>query len=178
MIEFLPDMSPEKRDELLVLAHQGGKTLMGMINDLLDISKMEAGEMELNCGPVSAEELIEISVHQVKNQIADRDLILQQSIAPDLPILWCDASKISRVLVNLLGNAIKFTSRESTISLAAQKGEGAHENTVQFSVSDTGEGIPREAFGRIFEKFGQVETRKTGRKIVHRTGSNFLQNDR
>ena len=175
MIEFLPEMTPDKRDELLALAHQGGKTLMGMINDLLDISKMEAGAMNLNCGPVTAHELIEISVHQLKALLTDRALTLQQFIAPDLPKLWCDAPKISRVLVNLLGNAIKFTPREGMITLAAQKGSGQHENFVQFSVCDTGEGIPREAFARIFEKFGQVENRKAGRKMSSGLGLTFCK---
>lgn len=175
MIDFLPNMAPAQRDELLALAHLGGQTLMGMINDLLDISKMEAGEMELKCGPVSADELIGISVHQIKTLLADRALTLCQSIAPDLPFLWCDAPKISRVLVNLLSNAIKFTARESIITLAARRGEGQHENSVQFSVSDTGEGIPHEAFARIFEKFGQVESRKSGHKMSTGLGLTFCK---
>ncbi len=175
MIEFLPDISADQRDELLALAHQGGKTLMGMINDLLDISKMEAGGMDLNYVPVNAHELIEISIHQLKALLADCALSLQHTIAPDLPKFWCDASKISRVLVNLLGNAIKFSPRESIITIEAKRGKGEHENTIQFSVSDIGEGIPHEAFGRIFEKFGQVESRKAGRKMSTGLGLTFCK---
>ncbi|HEY0075573.1 MAG TPA: response regulator [Abditibacteriaceae bacterium] len=171
MIEFLPGISPDQRDELIAMAHQGGKTLMGMINDLLDISKMEAGEIQLQCGPVRVGELVEISVHQIKTLLLDRNLQFEQSIAEDLPILWCDASKISRVIVNLLGNAIKFTPTGGQISLTTQ----LIGDSVQFSISDTGEGIPREAFGRIFEKFGQVESRQSGRKMSTGLGLTFCK---
>lgn len=171
MIEFVPGMSPDQRDELIAMAHQGGKTLMGMINDLLDISKMEAGEMQLQCGPVRVEELVEISVHQIKTLLVDRQLSFTQSIAEDLPILWCDAPKISRVIVNLLSNAIKFTLQGGQIALTTEVVDDA----VQFTVSDTGEGIPREAFERIFEKFGQVESRKSGRKMSTGLGLTFCK---
>lgn len=175
MIEFLPDMTPDKRDELLALAHQGGKTLMGMINDLLEISKMESGEMQLNCGPVRPEELIEISVHQIKTLLADRHLVLHERIAPGLPDLWCDAPKISRVLVNLLSNAIKFTPHHGSLTLAAEWSVNPQSEMLQFSVSDTGEGIPAESFDHIFEKFGQVESRKSGRKLSTGLGLTFCK---
>jgi signal transduction histidine kinase len=171
MIEFLPGISPGQRDELIAMAYQGGKTLMGMINDLLDISKMEAGEIQLQCGPVRVGELVEISVHQIKTLLLDRNLQFEQSIAEDLPILWCDASKISRVIVNLLGNAIKFTPKGGQINLTTQ----LIDDSVQFSISDTGEGIPREAFERIFEKFGQVESRQSGRKMSTGLGLTFCK---
>lgn len=171
MIEFLPGISPDQRDELIAMAHQGGKTLMGMINDLLDISKMEAGEIQLQCGPVRTEELVEISVHQIKTLLLDRNLQFEQSIAEDLPILWCDAPKICRVIVNLLSNSIKFTPKGGQINLTTQ----LIGDSVQFSISDTGEGIPREAFGRIFEKFGQVESRQSGRKMSTGLGLTFCK---
>jgi two-component system sensor histidine kinase/response regulator len=171
MIEFLPGIAPDQRDELIAMAHQGGKTLMGMINDLLDIPKMEAGEIQLQCGPVRTEELVEISVHQIKTLLLDRNLQFEQSIAEDLPILWCDAPKICRVIVNLLSNSIKFTPKDGQINLTTQ----LIDDNVQFSISDTGEGIPREAFARIFEKFGQVESRQSGRKMSTGLGLTFCK---
>jgi two-component system, sensor histidine kinase and response regulator len=171
MLELMPTMPPETRGEVIQMAHRGGQTLLGMINDLLDISKMEAGALQLECGPVSATELIEISLHQVKTLLADKDLQLQQSIEADLPLLWADGAKICRVLVNLLGNAIKFTRKQGLISVEARRDGDA----ILFCVSDTGEGIPREAFARIFEKFGQVETRREGRKMSTGLGLTFCK---
>ena len=171
LLEFVPDLPDETRTEIVGMAHRGGKTLLGMINDLLDISKMEAGALQLERGPASAHELIEGALRQTKPLLADRDLHLRQSLAPDLPLLRADGAKIERVLVNLLGNAIKFTPKQGTISIAA----GAIDNAVRFSVNDTGEGIPHEAFARIFEKFGQVETRQTGRRNSTGLGLTFCK---
>lgn len=171
LLEFLPDATPQRRDMLVQMAHNGGQTLLGMINDLLDISKMEAGELQLDCNPISIGELLESATRQVRALLPPRDLQLEQSITPDLPLLWGDAAKLCRVLVNLLSNSIKFSPKGGAIKLIARRiGE-----QVQFSVQDYGEGIPREAFERIFEKFGQIESRKAGRKLSTGLGLAFCK---
>ena len=90
---------------------------------------------------------------------------------PGIPHPTADDDKLRRILVNLLGNALKFTPRGGTITLEA-KPDG---ECLRFGVRDTGEGIPKEAFERIFEKFGQVETRKSGRKMSTGLGLTFCR---
>jgi PAS domain S-box-containing protein len=171
-VEVLGELNDDQR-EFLTMAIQGGETLLGMINDLLDISKMEDGSMKLDYSNPSAEYLVERAVRQVAQLAREKGLTLQTEIAPDLPILWADEDKLRRTLVNLLGNAIKFTPTGGTITVSVRK--SAQEPGIQFSVADTGEGIPREAFERIFEKFGQVETRKAGRKMSTGLGLTFCK---
>lgn len=92
---------------------------------------------------------------------------------PDpLPPLQADGEKLRRTLVNLLGNSITFT-REGSISLSVRLEPDG--DAIRFAVSDTGEGIPREAFGRIFEKFGHVETRQAGCKMSTGLGLKFCK---
>jgi signal transduction histidine kinase len=103
----------------------------------------------------------------------DKKLTLLREIASDLPSFQGDKSKLIRVLVNLLGNAIKFTSTAGTLTVAAKLGED--EEFLLFSVSDTGEGIPKESFSHIFEKFGQVEDRTEGRMMSTGLGLTFCR---
>jgi two-component system sensor histidine kinase/response regulator len=88
-----------------------------------------------------------------------------------LPPFSGDEDKLRRTLVNLLGNAIKFTPFGGTITAAAE----LQEDVLLFSIHDTGEGIPPEAFDRIFDKFGQVENRKAGRKMSTGLGLTFCK---
>ncbi len=144
-----------------------------MINDLLDISKMEDGSLHLEYQRIGPEVLVEQSIQQVTLLGANRGLIVIPALDEHPLELVADADKIRRVLVNLLGNAIKFTPDGGTITLRATY-EVEQKHTL-FSVQDTGEGIPAEAFDRIFEKFGQVETRKAGRKMSSGLGLTFCK---
>lgn len=169
-MEALGEASPDQR-EFLEMATVGGLRLLGMINDLLDISKMESGSLPLEMEPLTAMELVEAAVAQVETLAQEKQLALQSEIASDLPRFFGDRDKLQRILVNLIGNAIKHTPEGGSITLrASQDGDCVH-----LSVMDTGEGIPSEAFGRIFEKFGQVETRKGGRRMSTGLGLTFCK---
>jgi signal transduction histidine kinase len=160
-----------EQQEFLELAEDGGQTLLGMINDLLDISKMESGTLELEYTPVEPAALVEGAVRQVRHLVREKDL--QVETRHDAPAvgLRADEGKLRRVLVNLLGNAIKFTPRGGRIAL-----RGCCEgDRYRFDVEDTGEGIPREAFARIFDKFGQVASRKAGRRMSTGLGLTFCK---
>jgi signal transduction histidine kinase len=156
-------------------ALSGGETLAGMINDLLDISKMEAGEMKLECADFPPAALLERVVCQLRPLARENELELVVEAEPDLPLLRADPEKVRRVMVNLVGNALKFTPREGSVTVRARPRDVDGAPGVLFSVTDTGEGIPKEAFGRIFEKFGQVETRKAGRKASTGLGLTFCK---
>lgn len=170
-LPILGDLSAEQR-EFLELASDGGQTLLGMINDLLDISKMESGTLELERAHLEPETLVTQAVRQVGHLAREKNIELRTDCSAGHSPLCGDGEKLRRVLVNLLGNAIKFTPRGGCITLTAR---GSGVDAWQFSVADSGEGIPREAFEKIFDKFGQVENRKEGRKMSTGLGLTFCK---
>jgi len=170
-LEVMGDLD-EGQTEMVAIAIGGGETLLGMINDLLDVEQMESGSMMLVLCELEAAPLIAEAVSQVASLSGYKSLSIIQS-APDLPRFLGDESKLRRVLVNLLGNAIKFTPTNGTITVGARSSDDGR--AMLFSVSDTGEGIPADAFERIFEKFGQVESRKGGRMMSTGLGLTFCK---
>ncbi len=170
-VPLIGDLNPTQ-SEMLEIATDGGETLLGMINDLLDVEKMEQESVPLALASVSAGALIAQAAAQVTLLAASEDLTLASETAPNLPEFPGDVDKLKRTLVNLMGNAIKFTPRGGTVTVGAYLGI---ENDLLFFVRDTGEGIPADALGRIFEKFGQVETRQAGRKMSTGLGLTFCK---
>ncbi len=171
-LELVGDLNDEQ-NEMLTISLSGGETLLGMINDLLDVEKMESGTMQLEYSDLRPEGLVKGAIAQVASLAESKNLKMVQKIAPDLPPFRGDTGKLTRTLVNLIGNAIKFTPSGGTITIEAHRSED--ETSIVFSVSDTGEGIPEESFERIFEKFGQVETRKAGRMMSTGLGLTFCK---
>ena len=169
-VEMVGELNDEQK-EVFQLSIDGGQQLLGMINDLLDVSKMEDGSMTLDRRPLAISALVQSALRQVAPLAYDKRIALTTDLAPDLPMLDLDENKMTRTLVNLLGNAIKFTPQNGTITVTAHCGKG--ECVVR--VRDTGEGVPPAAFERIFEKFGQVETRKAGHKMSTGLGLTFCK---
>ena len=141
--------------ECLDAAQRSCDLLFNMIQDLLDISKMEDGQLTLNKEPCNLEEIIGASAKEfeVTSLAENKEIVLEMS--PDLPPLNCDRNLLYRTMSNLLINAIKYTGRGGTITVHALVVEGSF----QVRVEDTGQGIPDEYLEKIFEKFGQVESR-------------------
>src|SRR5204862_4006969 len=133
----------EDQREMMRLAIIGGETLLGMINDLLDVEKMESGSMELEYSEVPASDLVASALGQVDLLAASKGLRLITNVAPDLPALRGDEEKLRRTLVNLVGNGIKFTLPGGSVVIEASTGEDRR--TVAFAVADTAEGISAEA---------------------------------
>jgi len=159
--------------EMVEIAISGGHALLGMINDLLDVEKLESGSMQLESDVISFAELAASAVRQVSTLAEGKGLSLACNVVGQLPLLRGDEGKLRRVLVNLLGNAIKFTPSGGTVTVSARSPDGGR--STEFSVQDTGEGIPAESFDRIFEKFGQVETRRGGRTMSTGLGLTFCK---
>jgi two-component system sensor histidine kinase/response regulator len=152
------DALNETQHEIVAIAAASGKTLLGMINDLLDVEKMEAGSAPLHYQELSATVLVAAAIDQVASLAAEGRSVLITEIPSGVPLFPGDANKLSRTLVNLIGNAIKFTpGGKVTITVSHDEQEG-----IRFAVCDTGEGIPPEAFEQIFEKFGQLDSRRVG----------------
>src|SRR5579884_874717 len=150
-------LSPEQR-EYLQLIRTSGDALLVLLNDVLDHAKAEAGRIELDIAPFSMREMIESAVRPLALRAAARNLHLRQSIAADVPD-WVagDCIRLRQVLLNVAGNAIKFTHQGSVeIRVDAQPLEN-NETLVRFAVHDTGIGIPPEKQRMIFEPFRQAD---------------------
>lgn len=174
-MEMLGDLS-EDQTELMNISISGGQILLGMINDLLDISKMEDGSMQIERKSVEIEDLIQRALRQVTSLAQAKSLHLISDIGLGILPVQADADTLLRTLVNLLSNAIKFTPAEGSITLGARfVSRPGRRDSVIFACQDTGEGIPEEAFARIFEKFGQVESRTAGRVMSTGLGLTFCK---
>ena len=152
--------------EVLGISLSGGQTLLDMINDLLDINKMESGALPLDLKTVKPAELIRLALRQVNQLGVAASIKMTTEIEPDLPSITADGDLLLRAIVNLLGNAIRFTPVGGAIKVSACRGNEG--KSVVLAVSDTGEGIPPESCDPIFQKFGRVETGDSGNK--HSTG--------
>jgi signal transduction histidine kinase len=159
--------------EFLDISVQGGQTLLGMVNDLLDLSKLEDGSLKLETADVDVGSVVDQALQQVDALATAKQIALRKALAPGLPTLYADEEKLLRTLVNLLGNALKFTPVGGTVTVSVRPSEA--ERALLFAVTDTGEGIPPEAFERIFEKFGQVENRQAGRRMSTGLGLTFCK---
>ncbi len=148
------DEADDERFRLLENARRSGHVTLGLVGELLDISKLEAGKLTPNFDPVDISQLISDSIDAMRALIEIEDLKVTLDLDADVSVALCDKQLISRVMTNLISNAIKHTPAGGTITLQAHRGQN---DVVVVSVSDTGEGIPPEYRRRIFEKFGQVE---------------------
>ncbi|MEN6546726.1 MAG: nitroreductase family protein [Armatimonadia bacterium] len=156
--------------EFVPVAVEAGQALLGMVNDLLDISKLEAGEMVLDLTEFSVAEVIEASVGSVRGLAEEKRLELSVEVSPADLRLRGDEGNIGRAVTNMLGNAVKYTLEGSVRVQARQEC-----SEVLISVTDTGEGIPSADCERVFEKFGQVATRTAGRKMSTGLGLAFVK---
>ena len=150
---------PGKIGEVLERVQKSGRHLLGLINDVLDLSKIEAGQLELSLSDYSFQDAVQSAVTAVESLANEKGLHLTVDVAPRLPVGRADERRIVQVLLNLLGNAIKFTEQgEVTVRVRMIEGE------FSVSVSDTGPGIPATQFERIFEEFQQVDGSSTRTK--------------
>jgi signal transduction histidine kinase len=147
--------------EFLEIAEQNTDRLIALVNDLLDLSRIESGKLELERERFSIRDAI-LSATQRIRALADRKgLRLEMQVPEGVPPVDADPGKVEQVLVNLLDNAIKFTPEGGQITLRAEAARGDGAATLQVSVSDTGIGIPSECLPRVFEKFYRVDMSST-----------------
>lgn len=145
--------------------YNSGLHLLNMINEILDLSKIEAGKMELQINDLEIGNVVNNAVISASGLIKDKPIEFVTNIEPGLPIIKGDELRISQVLTNLLGNAVKFTEKGSiTIDAALHHGDD-NKDEIFITVADTGIGIAPEDQGKIFQRFSQVDdspTRRTG----------------
>ncbi len=141
-----------KQVELLVAAREDSDRLHGILNNLLDISRIESGKVEMNFRKVSPHTMVFEATEPFQMDFKDRGLLLGTELSDDLPEVWADTARMNHVFANLLSNALRYTPPGGKVSVAAR----ADEEWVYFSVSDTGKGIPSQYLPRIFEQFFHV----------------------
>ena len=155
----------ETEKQYLEAIKTSGKNLLTLINDLLDLSKIEAGKLSLHYEFLDLKKLL-LEIKQIFSlKINQKGLLYFEQIDPTFPAyIYSDESRLRQILINLIGNAIKFT-HEGHINVKVEFERGSRSNTINLKISviDTGIGIPREAFNMIFESFRQhsrMDTRK------------------
>jgi two-component system, NtrC family, sensor histidine kinase KinB len=147
----------DNQTEVLQACRQDCERLDKLMRDLLDLSKIEAGESQPQLAPVRARDLIAGAVKELRPQVEAKDLELHVDLSVDLPSVMIDRTQIERVLTNLVINAIRYT-RHGEIKITASRRDAQ----VAISVCDTGSGIPAEYLPHIFDKFVQVPGVATG----------------
>jgi signal transduction histidine kinase/HPt (histidine-containing phosphotransfer) domain-containing protein/ActR/RegA family two-component response regulator len=150
-------LDPEQR-RFAETVRDSGQALLTILNDILDFSKMEAGKLELVSADFDVGSVIASVTTLMASSARERELTLETMVAPDVPrALSGDAGRLRQVLLNLVGNAIKFTKTGGVRVEVERIAEAGDRATIQFAVSDTGIGIAEEAQPRLFEEFSQVE---------------------
>lgn len=148
----LGDIPPQVKERLGKI-NTHSDNLVGLINDLLDISRIESGRVEMSFGRCRLDSLIE-NVHDLLTpQMREKNIHWETDLDKSMPDMYLDSSQIERVFINLVGNAIKFTPVKGTITISAH----LKDNAMQVQVTDTGIGIPEEDIRRLFDEFYRVE---------------------
>jgi signal transduction histidine kinase len=143
----------EKQAEYIEDILSSGNHLLSLINDVLDLSKVEAGQIELEVAPFSLREAVERGVVMVRERASKSGVALAAEIEPEVQVVTGDERRIRQVLFNLLSNAVKFTPAGGSIDVSAARVDGE----IQLAVADTGPGIAPEDLDRIFQEFQQTQ---------------------
>jgi signal transduction histidine kinase len=142
----------EKQKEYLEDVRGSGTHLLTLINDILDLSKIEAGRVELELSDFSFAEAIDNALTLVRERAARHGITLAADVSPDVGRVTADERKVKQIVVNLLSNAVKFTPEGGWVGITAS----CHDDHVEVAVRDTGIGIAPEDQDRVFEEFQQV----------------------
>jgi signal transduction histidine kinase/putative methionine-R-sulfoxide reductase with GAF domain len=145
--------------ETLDRVQQNGKHLLSLINDVLDLSKIEAGRLELTFADYDANTVVQSVMAAARPLAEAKSIAIAAEVAPDLPLGWGDERRLMQVLLNFASNAVKFTDKGS-VQIAARGRDGA----IEFAVTDTGPGIDPKDQARIFEEFQQADNSITREK--------------
>ncbi|MBN1332993.1 MAG: response regulator [Synergistales bacterium] len=141
-----------EESKYLEVIERNGKNLLALINDILDLSKIEAGKVEVAPDLFSMKQAIEEIAESMIPMVAEKDVDLQLDISPDLPDIESDEEKVGKILLNIIGNAVKFTHEGSVTISARMEGDN-----ISVEVADTGIGIPEKELPYIFDEFRQVD---------------------
>ncbi len=172
VIEFIRELEKSKEPltpdhfTLLTASQESAERMLQLINNLLDISKFEAGKITLHKEAVSIAQIIDRAVKQVDFQYRQKNVSLNVDIGSDVSTAMIDSGKVGQVIMNLLSNALKFTAGAGHVRITVENdemnviGRDGKQKVVSVTVKDTGMGIPREELNSIFERYKQASTAK------------------
>jgi signal transduction histidine kinase len=166
------ELTPEQK-KILGLGTKSGKDLLRLIQNLLDLAKMEEGRLELKHESFSLLEMAAECVDELEAHIHRENKLVSVDVPPSLPKVWADRDLLHRVMTNLLGNALKHTGPGAELALRGVVSADGRDLVI--SVKDGGEGIPPEFIGKIFEKFGQADAKKRRFRIGSGLGLTFCK---
>jgi signal transduction histidine kinase len=152
----LGDLSPEQKN-MVAMMERNAQSLIELVNDLLDASKIESGTMRLDITSINLRALIDELRETMEPLAREKEITLEENLSDDLPLVEADRTKLRRILVNLLSNALKFTRKGGRVQVRAEQLDGH----VRVSVADTGVGIAPEDVARLFDKYEQARSRAT-----------------
>lgn len=174
MLEYDPK-EPLTKNQKKSVDHilKGGNHLLELINQVLELHKIETGKLSLNFNDIPAQDIIDQSLHLIRMRADEESIkIFNQTTEDNLPLLWTDFTRLTQVLLNLLSNAIKYNNKEGTVTLTCQKIPG---RMLRICVTDTGKGISLEKQGDLFKPFerlgletGEIEGTGIGLTITKR----------
>lgn len=161
------DAAREKQKRYAGNIAHSSKLLLDLINDLLDLAKIEAGRIDINIGPVAIRDTAEGLLTLIRPLAEKRNITLTKRIEPNLPTIHTDAGKVHQIIFNFLSNAVKFSPENDRVTLLAEAntrtplGARHPEPCIRISVSDNGPGIAIDDQDAVFEKFTQLDTSVT-----------------
>jgi signal transduction histidine kinase len=150
------NMNPEQNQKLQHI-YESGKHLLSLINDILDLAKTESGKIYVDCNKVAVQSLCTACIRFVEPLASKKNIDVSLTIDPEIIYCWGDELRLKQILVNLLGNAIKFTPEKNSIGLIVSK--ELTQDTILFEVWDTGIGIDPEKMKQIFQPFIQLDSK-------------------
>jgi signal transduction histidine kinase len=150
---FGPIGDPRYREFAVEIRHSGAH-LLDLINDVLDLSKLDAGRLELSEEEVDPHRIVDDAVAMLKMQAEDSGIALELALGARLPALFVDSRRVRQVLVNLISNAVKFTPEGGKVTIGAFR----HAGNLTIAVADTGIGIAPEDIPKALERFGQIDS--------------------
>jgi signal transduction histidine kinase len=151
------NLDPEQHDYVQIIK-KSGATLLMIINDILDFSKIESGKAELTQEHFNVRAVLSETLHMITPKALEKNLEISTSVSPNVPnLVLGDVTKLRQVLMNLLSNAVKFTPNGAVAILAQSVAQEQDTVCLQFSIRDTGVGIPKEKVVHLFEPFYQVD---------------------
>jgi signal transduction histidine kinase len=153
----LGQITPEQRN-MITMMERNTQSLIELVNDLLDSSKLESGSVQLDLAPLALPKVVNEVRETMEPLAKEKGIRFVEEIPANLPLVNAEHPKVRRILVNLVSNALKFTTKGGIVRIAARTHGDAQ---VAISVTDTGVGIPAEDVARLFDKYEQARSRST-----------------
>jgi signal transduction histidine kinase len=167
-----PEQHTDMVDQSLRVAQRSVNRVLKLVETMLDISRMRSGSLELEVAVADVSSMVENLLHEFVVQANEYGIILRNEVPKDLPSVNLDKEKITRVIANLVDNALKYTPEGGLVTLQAERSRSGEE--IVFNVRDTGPGIPSDFHDKIFDRFAQVPGRR-GRKRGSGLGLTFCR---